>query len=162
MAIVMYVSLDQTLDIGWKHSHSRQPSLTCLPNCQCCTGMNSDIICMWLKTLRCMVTTSYILKTFDTIWQSLIIHDSWRKFKRNECLITVCKSDKDLSWLYINFSFVFDFLGLDNNNVYFKITSPMRRIRWSFFKHPIFVWYTNSCLRLEFVYQIKIGCSRFN
>jgi hypothetical protein len=28
--------------------------------------------------------------------------------------------------------------------------------------HPIFIWYTNSRLRLEFVYQIKIGCSCFN
>jgi hypothetical protein len=28
--------------------------------------------------------------------------------------------------------------------------------------HPSFIWYTNSCLRLEFVYQIKIGCSCFN
>ena len=27
--------------------------------------------------------------------------------------------------------------------------------------HPIFIWYTNARLRLEFVYQIKIGCSCF-
>ena len=28
--------------------------------------------------------------------------------------------------------------------------------------HPVFIWYTNSRFRLEFVYQMKIGCSCFN
>jgi hypothetical protein len=30
---------------------------------------------------------------------TVLINNSWRKLKRrNECLINVCKSDKDLSW----------------------------------------------------------------
>jgi hypothetical protein len=50
----------------------------------------------------------------------------------------------------------------------FKITSPMNSKDGWFFKlvktfaSDLYLTYTNSRLRLEFVYQIKIGCLCFN
>ena len=77
---------------------------------------------MWLKTFRCMVTTSYILKKFDTIWQSLIIHEENSEEMNDQSLfvnrIKICFD-------YIDFSFVFDFLGLDN--VYPRANGAERR-----------------------------------
>jgi hypothetical protein len=61
-------------------------------------------------------------------------------------------------------NFSFDFLGLDIIiDLLRQWTHKMGRFL-STLKHsyPIFIWYTNSRLRLEFVFQITIGCSCFN
>jgi hypothetical protein len=58
------------------------------------------------------------------------------------------------------------FSRLDNVNLFLKLlrqsTHKMGRFL-STLKHsyPIFIWYTNFRLWLEFAYQIKIGCSCF-
>jgi hypothetical protein len=56
-----------------------------------------------------------LLMSILTIFKKLI-NNSRGKYRRNECLNNVCKSDKDLSW-FTGINFSFDFLGLDN--VYF-------------------------------------------
>jgi hypothetical protein len=49
------------------------------------------LICMWMLAL--LDNPSEHVYLFQKI-----INNSREKYKRNECLINVCKSDKDLSW----------------------------------------------------------------
>jgi hypothetical protein len=91
-----------------------------------------------------------------------LINNSWRKFKRNECLIMFVNRIKicpDLLKLQLWFFGLRQCLFLKLLRQWtLKMGRFMSTINHS---HLIFIWYTNSRLRLGFLYEMKIGCSCF-
>ena len=86
--------------------------------------------------------------------------DSWRKFKRNEYLISVCKSVRDSSWFTSTSSSFFSAKIAHITKTVeltwlFRSVNLISQIKHS---HPIFTWYKKARLRLKFVYQTKISC----
>jgi hypothetical protein len=127
-----------------------------------------EMISFWFRNVCVLKSDSRTYSSivqFKNIWRIVkkIINNSWGKCKRNECLINVCKSVKicpDLHKLQLWFSRL-------RQSLFLKLLRQCNHKMGRFLitlkhSHPIFIWYTNSRLRLVFVYEIKIGCSCFN
>ena len=139
-----------------------------------CEGPNVSFKLKFLEVVNKLTDETVQKFSYEWTWLLKLINNSLRKYKGNQCLMSVWKSDETLlSICILNFSFKSDFVWEEISNIRHSVSSPdetprssskiLRCASYFQLSSRCFIWWWNTASHVWYItWNYLIFLCRYN